>query len=324
MRISKNLLRIITVGFIALGSLSFIGCGTKKAEVKKEQKTEVSSEENAKETIDVSTSVSSGYYLALGVLDENVIYDNASRNEAKITVVDGKVLFPQGTVKALAIKSWSRQEKAYNPPQNEIKQYIESLEAANVIKEIPEQVLAEQVRIHLHMIYQNSHGEFQTIQVTDFGDGYHQISVAVDDSEDFSKDISIKSDSGKKIKEVFIQSKSAEKMLKNWLKWEKQGEKGFRLIKSASVLADNGKKQINVSKKDLKLLKKFLQMKKEKLQSPCGYEYHFECILNDGSKFHFSISADGESISTDKGVYGINNSMNEKIIDLLKKINASL
>ena len=57
---------------------------------------------------DSDTSVSSGYYLSLGVLDENVVFNGAERNESEMAVAGKKVIFPQGGIRSISIKSWSR------------------------------------------------------------------------------------------------------------------------------------------------------------------------------------------------------------------------
>ena len=43
-------------------------------------------------------------------------------------------------------------------------------------------------------------------------------------------------------------------------------------------------------------------------------------IILNVSKFHFSISADGESISTDKEVYEVDYPNNSEIVELFKNV----
>ena len=112
----------------------------------------------------------------------------------------------------------------------------------------------------------------------------------------------------------------AEKIVKKWLNWEKQGKKGFGLIKSASIFHDGNADGIKLAKKHLKKLETYLAKCRKTNGTPCGYENYFECVQNDGSKFHFSISADGESVSTDKGVYTIDYPHNEKIVEIFRQI----
>ena len=268
----------------------------------------------------VDTSISSGYYLSFGVLDENVVRNGAKRNESEVVVTGKNIIFPQGGIRSISIKSWSRKEKAYNPPKPGIIQYVDALESAVILDRVPGNVIKENVKIETHIVYLNSHGEFRTIDIIKFGNGYHEISVEKDDAENFAKKVSIKSGTGKKYNQVFIRSMKAEKIVKKWLNWEKQGKKGFGLIKSASIFHDGNADGIKLAKKHLKKLETYLAKCRKTNGTPCGYENYFECVQNDGSKFHFSISADGESVSTDKGVYTIDYPYNEKIVEIFRQI----
>lgn len=228
--------------------------------------------------------------------------------------------FPQGRIKSISIKSWSRKEKTYNLSKSGIIKYVDALESAVITDRIPENVMEENVKIETHIVYLNSHGEFRTIDVINFGNGYHEISVEKDDAENLAKKVSIKSGTSKKYSQVFICSMKAEKIVKKWLDWEKQGKKGFRLIKSASMFQDGNADGFKLAKKHLKKLKTYLAKCKKTNGTPCGYENYFECVQNDGSKFHFSISADGESVSTDNGVYTIDYPHNKKIVEIFRQI----
>lgn len=271
-------------------------------------------------SINADTSVSSGYYLSLGVLDHDVVRDGAGRNKPEVAVNGKNIVFPKGSIKSISIKSWAREEKAYNPPEAGIIQYMDALESARIVDAVPENVLEGMVKIDTHIIYLNSNGKFRTINVTSFGNGYHEISVEKDDTENFSKKVSIKSRTGKKYRYVFLRSKKAEKIIKKWLNWEKQGKKGFSHIQSASLSYDRNTDRIKLPGKHLDVLKKYLAKCKKTNGAPCGYENYFECVQNDGRQFHFSISSDGESISTDKGVYMLDYPDNKKIVKLFKKI----
>ncbi|OKZ75901.1 MAG: hypothetical protein BHV87_04735 [Clostridiales bacterium 36_14] len=329
----KTLLACTTLSLSVLLSLSLAGCGTINNNTKNEQKKEASatnlssdkhinnaSKELQSDNDSADTSISSEYYLSLGVLNENIIQNGAHRNESEVTVYNKRVLFPQGAIRSIAIMNWARKEKAYNPPKSEITQYVNSLENADIVEEIPENVLKNAMNIEMHIVYLNSHGEFRTITVTNFGDGYHEISIEKDDTEDFAKKVPIKSNTGEKYQQVFFRSLDIEKTVKSWINWEVQGNKGFDSIKSASLSADGKVNAINFTENQLRVLKKYLKEAKKSSESPCGYENHFECTQHDGSKFHFSISADGECISTDKSVYVVKNPENLEMVKLLKDI----
>ncbi|MDE6616954.1 MAG: hypothetical protein K2K35_10330, partial [Lachnospiraceae bacterium] len=97
------------------------------------------------------TSVSSGYYLSLGVLDGNVVRNGAGRDEAEVAITGNRVVFPQGGIRSISIKSWSRKEKAYNPAKDEIIQYVDALESAVIVDGVPENVLEGMGKIETHI-----------------------------------------------------------------------------------------------------------------------------------------------------------------------------
>ena len=123
----------------------------------KEVSSVVHGEDTADETLDndaaedADTSVSSGYYLSLGVLDENIVFNGAECNESEMAVSGKKVIFPQGGIRSISIISWSRKEKSYNPPKPEIIQYVDVLESAEIIDSIPENVFKNMVKISDNM-----------------------------------------------------------------------------------------------------------------------------------------------------------------------------
>ncbi len=265
---------------------------------------------------DADTSVSSGYYLSLGVLNENIVFNGAERNESEMAVAGKKVIFPQGGIRSISIKSWSRKEKSYNPPKPEIIQYVDALESAEIIDSIPENVFKNMVKIEVHMLYLNSHGKFRTICVTDFGNGYHQISVEMDNA----KDVSIKSDAGENYSQVFLYSMEAENIIKEWINWESAEKKEFEMVQSASMYVNGDMNGIALTKEQLKKLKTYLKAGKKTAENPCGCENYFECIKEDGNSLHFSISADGENITTDKSVYAVDYPDNLEIVELFKEL----
>lgn len=269
---------------------------------------------------DMDTSVSSGYYLALGVLTENVVFNGAERDEAEVAVAGKSILFPQGGIRSISIRSWSRKEKPYNPLKPGIIQYVDALESAEIVDDIPENVLENTVKIEMHIVYLNSNGEFRTICVTDFGNGYHEISVEKDDKKDFAKKVPIKQDTGKNLHQVFLHSMEAENIIKEWINWESVGKESFEIIQSASLSVEGNPDVTRLTEEQLKKLKTCLKAAKKTTGNPCGYENYFECIQNDGTSFHFSISADGESISTDQGVYILDSPDNLEIVELFKEI----
>lgn len=338
-KFNKQWISFTVLGFTILFSLAVTGCSQKDYSSKGEKNKETVSsgyssrvtenlssfvpEEDTTEKIPgdstvIDKSISSGYYLSLGVLDESVVLNKAGRNESEMMVAGKKVIFPQGGIRSISIKSWSRKEEPYNPPKSEIIEYVDALESSEIVEDVPGNVLKKMVKIETHILYLNSHNKFRTISVTNFGNGYHEISVEKDDAEHFAKKISIKPDEGKKYNQVFLRSMEAEKIIKKWIHWESQGKKGFKSIQSANLIVNGN--MVQLTEDQTNKLKTYLKADKKTAGFPCGYENYFECIQDDGSKFHFSISADGESISTDRRVYTADYPDNLEIVELFKEI----
>lgn len=337
-KFKQQCLALAVLGFAILLSLSMEGCslngdstkdgpenvtvtflpGVPEGDTTTDEGLDEDIEEDIEEDIKIDTSVSSGHYLSLGVLDEDIVLNGAGRDKPEVTVAGGKVLFPQGGIRSICIRSWARKEKAYDLPKEEIVQYVDALERAGMVDGLPENVW-KMVRIETHILYVNSDGEFRTIGAVSFGNGYFEIFVEKDDAENFAKEVSMKSDTGEKYQHIFVRSMEAEKAIKGWIQWESQGEKGFGQIQSASWLADENADGIKLTESQLKKLKAYLKADRQPAEAPCGYECYFECIQDDGSKFHFSISADGETISTDKSVYRVDHPENEQVVELFEE-----
>ena len=54
---------------------------------------------------------------------------------------------------------------------------MDVLESATIIDSVPENVMEENVKIETHIVYLYSNGGFRTVDVINFGNGYHEISV---------------------------------------------------------------------------------------------------------------------------------------------------
>lgn len=100
----------------------------------------------------MDTSISSGYYLSFGVLDENVVRNGAKRNESEVVVTGKNIIFPQGGIRSISIKSWSRKEKAYNPPKPGIIQYVDALESAVILDRVPGNVIKKMLKLK-HILF---------------------------------------------------------------------------------------------------------------------------------------------------------------------------
>ncbi len=275
-------------------------------------------EQTVKQESECDTTVSSGYCLSLGVLDENLVINGPDRNESEISIMGNKVVFPQGEIRAVCIGSWSRKDTAYNPEKSEIDGLIKELESAKKVRRLPKSVF-KNTRIQTKVLVLNSHGEFRTVCITSYGKGYHELSVEKDDQENFSKAVVIKSDQGDKKKYIFLQSYKIEQVIKKWMMFEKN-DNAFEKISKANMSVDEEDVSSWLREEELKRLKKCIKNRKETMDNPCGHDNYFKCTLQDGSIFHFSICSDGESLSTDLQVYTIDNLNSVKIANLLKSI----
>lgn len=110
-------------------------------------------DETVDDGTDIDTSVSSGYYRSLGLLNESVVRNGEERNGSEVTVADKKVIFPQGEIRGIGIRSWSRKEQAYHPSKSEIVQYVDALESAEMVEAVPENILTKMVKIEMHILF---------------------------------------------------------------------------------------------------------------------------------------------------------------------------
>lgn len=308
--------RIAVVLCIAM-VFSITACGSGNKNSTKETNKQTTTE---KKTWD--TSISSGYYLSLGTLEKKIERTGEERSKSEVTVQESgksqKVVFSLGTVESMSIGSWSRKEKAYNPKKAKMHQYLDLLENAEVVKEVPSKVMTKNPRIETHLVYLNGDGDYRTILIETFGDGYERISVEKDKKENFSQEVFIKMQDGKKLESVALKSVEAEKMVKNWIKWEDQGEGGFSNVEKVTFTNQNG--SVKLTEEEIEKLKKYVSSDKNEIESPCGSDNYFECVQKNGSKFHFSISGDGDCISTDKCVYEVIDGNNEDFVKFINQV----
>lgn len=327
MTINKRYFGIFQVALLVTLSVFVSGCNInsdeKKINGEKKENLTVNTvakvEKNEKEKTQCDTTVSSGYCMSLGVLDENLVINGPERNESEISIVKGKIVFPQGAIRSVCIGSWSRKEEAFNPEKSELDGLVKEIENTKVIAKLPEKAFGCMPRIQTKLLFLNSHGEFRTISVTSYGNGYHELCVEKDDSENFSQKVFVKLDSGDKKKRVFLQSYELEKIIKKCISFEKNDDI-FEKISKAEISVDEQDVSIRLRDKEIEMLKNYVKTRKKTVDNPCGHDNYFKCTLADGSNFHFSVCLDGESLSTDNQVYTIDNSVSCKICDLLKSI----
>ena len=272
---------------------------------------------------DLDTSVSSGFYMQFGVLDKNYVINGSKRDEENVFVKNGKILFPQGCIRSICADSYARNFEGFNPSHDKIKDLVEMIENATVLDDLPKNDDFNRItRIDTRFVFLNSHGEYITITLNCFGDGYCLISSAADGETDFANELTIKSDNGKKHKDgVVIFSKSLEKCIKQWISWEDIGDKGFDQIESMVMNYKYApEKAVELPETAIKQIQKYLKHIDGTDYGTCGDEHQIVAKLKNGKAFHFSISADADCICTDKIIYTIENAnVKKKLIKLLNK-----
>lgn len=317
---NQNNVKVLLLASMLTMSIVMTGCGSKIENSEESAKTnkieKLETTDDSAENID--TTVSSGYWLSLGVLDKNIAINGSNRNEVELSISNDKILFPQGAIRSVCIGSWSRKNQSYRLEQSEVDGLVNEIENTKIIKKLPDSAFENMTRIKTNILILNSHGEFRTVCVTSYGKGYHEITSEKDDKDNYSKNVSIASEQGAKMDRVFLQSNKLENMLKDWISFEKE-EKDFVSIKEATMTMDGEKEGKKLSEEEISLLKKCVKEKQKTMNNPCGHDCYFDCVLEDGSYFHFSLCSDGESMSTDKNVYVIDKSKTEKLAKLLKR-----
>ena len=271
----------------------------------------------------IDTSLMSGRYMQHGVLDKNYVINGSKRDEENVTVKNGRILFPQGCIRSICTDSYARNFEGFNPSHDKIKDLIKKIETATVIEKLPEDNEFNRITpIDTRFVFLNSHGEYIIITLSCLGDGYCLISSGADGETRDLEDIPIKSDDGKKYKYgAFVCSKALEKCIKQWISWEDIGDKGFDQIESMVMNYKYApEKAVELPETAIKQIQKYLKHIDGTDYGTCGDEHQIVAKLKNGKAFHFSISADGDGVSTDKIIYTISNGDEKtKLIKLLNE-----
>lgn len=119
--------------------------------------------------------------------------------------------------------------------------------------------------------------------------------------------------------ELFVKSMELEEIIKKWTGFETKGESEFDTIKEASLTFDGDTDEIKLSEKEIENLKTCLKLEKKFAESPCDNGAHFECVQENGDRFHFSIASDGDFICMDQYVYEVKSPGGEKISKFLRE-----
>lgn len=255
-------------------------------------------------TAEYDKSIASGYYLSLGGLNENVTINGSNRDEAELTVADNKIVFPQGAVRSIAIDNWGRKISSCDVSTSDVEAFVENIEKSELIDAIPARVQRKMCKIESNIVYLNSHGEFRTIGVVSYGDGYCEIFSREDSTEDFAEYVKLKNSKGEDVEQIFFKSEDVEKTLRDWIGFKEKKTDNFDKIKSASLFYLDYD-EIKLSDEQIEELKGYLKLCNRFGENPCGAEACFEAETSDGEKLYFSVAADGDFVCTDNHVYEI-------------------
>lgn len=268
------------------------------------------------------TSIASGYYSSIGALKEAIKINGEDRANQEVTIINGKIQLPNGEIKAITLDSWSRKITNFPKPEKDFLPYIKALEKAKVTQTFPKDILLpdKKIPIELHFVLLTENRKYRDVSISNLGDGYHQISIAKDNKDNFSKTVPIQSEKDARYESLFIKSDSMEKMIKGWINWEKEGKTAFHKIKSVKLSTMEKRDAVTLNQEQINRLKTYLKVAKKELSQPCSEDYYFEATLENGKKFHFSISGDGDFISTDRGVYSLNSKKGEKLYKFIRKM----
>ena len=309
----KEFLLYKVVVTLAVATIGFTGCKNTEVRENIEQKTATiaptmekfdnSDSDGIQKDIN-STSADmntvSEYYLAMGAFSENIAVNGINRDETEVTVTDDKMCFPQGMLRGIAVANQARKCMEYKISKDEAKKFIDIIENAKIVEQNKD---IKGRNIEAHMVYLNSHSEFRTINLVFYNDGYFSVDVKADDEENFAKDIKIKVQSGRNKKQLYLKSGKLEKLIKKWIGYREVDVKEFEQIESAVYENESINKSVELKEQQISELKKLTQNNKIIDGMPCDTNNYFVCTLSTNKKLHFSISSDGDCLSTDDHVY---------------------
>lgn len=308
--------RLFLYGVIMTLTVSIIGfTGCKNTNTKENSESEIATvaptagniidrdaNEFEKDADSIITKVNtvSEYYLAMGAFSENIAVNGINRDETEVTVTDDKMCFPQGMLRGIAVANQARKCMEYKISKDEAKKFIDIIENAKIVEQNKD---IKGRNIEAHMVYLNSHSEFRTINLVFYNDGYFSVDVKADDEENFAKDIKIKVQSGRNKKQLYLKSGKLEKLIKKWIGYREVDVKEFEQIESAVYENESINKSVELKEQQISELKKLTQNNKIIDGMPCDTNNYFVCTLSTNKKLHFSISSDGDCLSTDDHVY---------------------
>lgn len=222
-----KLKKITSVTAVAVASLLiFTGCGNNNqqnsAQAEQTQTpvdtgNNAASTTNAPQTTNSSSgqTVASDYYLSLGTLEKGVVVEGNNRDRDEVEILNGKLVFPLGTIHSVIVKENDKKERFVNATEKEVRNLLtaaEGAECSTTVTETPDK------KTETILVYQTRDNEYRTIYMESAGNDYYLVRVKEDDRDEFAEieDIDDKQ-TGNDYEVVQIQSKEVTRIIKKWI-----------------------------------------------------------------------------------------------------------
>lgn len=221
MKLSKIAgLAVATVATLVL----FTGCGnnngqkesqaTQNPQATQEAQGNTESQTQITEAPSDTENTASSYYLSLGTLNNKVVIEGDNRDRDEVEILNGKLVFPLGSIHSVAVKEGDQKEHFVNASEEEIRNLLTTLENTKCATKITANA---DNKWEVVLVYQTKDNEYRTIFLESAGDDKYLLRVKEDDRDEFAEveDITDR-ETGIDYEMVQIQSKKITKIVKNW------------------------------------------------------------------------------------------------------------
>lgn len=221
-----KLKKITSVTAVAVASLLiFTGCGNNNQQNSAQaQQTQApvdtgnnaASTTNAPQATNSSSgqTVASDYYLSLGTLEKGVVVEGNNRDRDEVEILNGKLVFPLGTIHSVIVKENDKKEQFVNATEKEVRNLLtaaEGAECSTTVTETPDK------KTETILVYQTRDNEYRTIYMESAGNDYYLVRVKEDDRDEFAEIEHIDDkQTGNDYEVVQIQSKEVTRIIKKW------------------------------------------------------------------------------------------------------------
>lgn len=174
----------------------------------------MASETNSPGNSSSTSNTASSYYLSLGTLNNKVVIEGDNRDRDEVEILNGKLVFPLGSIHSVAVKEGDQKEHFVNASEEEIRNLLTTLENTKCATKITANA---DNKWEVVLVYQTKDNEYRTIFLESAGDDKYLLRVKEDDRDEFAEveDITDR-ETGIDYEMVQIQSKKITKIVKNW------------------------------------------------------------------------------------------------------------